>query len=168
MQREMLREAATLARFLKVPEKALEPLSTSLPSAESLEASRRRRGRNYQAPGLDLEIPNWGRVFGNIIEGVGGVIGGAADLLTIGGAGRVIGNIGEVVGGVIGGAADLITIGGTIGGQPAQKRDGQRSRGRVIGNIGEVVGGVIGGAADLLTINEAVQGQGQPVEKREA
>ncbi|EFQ95131.1 hypothetical protein PTT_06953, partial [Pyrenophora teres f. teres 0-1] len=39
--------------------------------------------------------------------------------------GRVIGNIGEVVGGVIGGAADLITIGGAVQGQgqPAQKRE---------------------------------------------
>ncbi|CAE7022397.1 hypothetical protein PTTW11_03424 [Pyrenophora teres f. teres] len=164
MQREMLREAATLARFLKVPEKALEPLSTSLPSAESLEASRRRRGRNYQAPVVKREAQrSRGRVFGNIIEGVGGVIGGAADLLTIGGAVS-----GQPTQKRDAQRTDLITIGGTIGGQPAQKRDGQRSRGRVIGNIGEVVGGVIGGAADLLTINEAVQGQGQPVEKREA
>ncbi|EFQ87913.1 hypothetical protein PTT_16400, partial [Pyrenophora teres f. teres 0-1] len=53
--------------------------------------------------------------------------------------GRVFGNIIEGVGGAIGGAVDLITIGGAVQGQgqPAQKRDAQRSRGRVIGNIGE-------------------------------
>ncbi|KAK1913061.1 hypothetical protein P3342_004997 [Pyrenophora teres f. teres] len=124
-----------------------------------------------------------GRVFGNIIEGVGGAIGGAANLLTIheavGGQpaqkrdaqrsrGRVFGNIIEGVGGAIGGAVDLITIGGAVQGQgqPAQKRDAQRSRGRVIGNIGEAVGGVIGGAADLITIGGLVGSQ--PAQKRDA
>ncbi|KAK1913107.1 hypothetical protein P3342_005043 [Pyrenophora teres f. teres] len=42
--------------------------------------------------------------------------------------GRVFGNIIEGVGGVIGGAADLLTIGGAVSGQPTQKRDSQRSR----------------------------------------
>ncbi|KAF5845103.1 hypothetical protein GGP41_001199 [Bipolaris sorokiniana] len=123
-----------------------------------------------------------GRLIGNIAEGIGGAIGGAADFLTIGGAvqgqpqkrdpqrsrGRLIGNIGEGIGGVIGGAADLITIGGAV--QEAlrswmssvnQKRDPQRSRGRLIGNIAEGIGGAIGGAADFLTIGGAVQGQPQ-------
>ncbi|KAK1916383.1 hypothetical protein P3342_004202 [Pyrenophora teres f. teres] len=82
--------------------------------------------------------------------------------------GRVFGNIVKGVGGAIGGAADLITIGGAVQGQgqPAQKRDAQRSRGRVFGNIVKGVGGAIGGAADLITIGGAVQGQGQPAQKR--
>ncbi|KAE8853288.1 hypothetical protein HRS9122_00280 [Pyrenophora teres f. teres] len=126
-----------------------------------------------------------GRVIGNIGEAVGGVIGGAADLITIGGIiggqpaqkreaqrsrGRVFGNIIEGVGGAIGGAVDLIAIGGAVQGQgqPAQKRDAQRSRGRVFGNIIEGVGGAIGGAVDLITIGGAVQGQGQPAQKRDA
>ncbi|EFQ92939.1 hypothetical protein PTT_09861, partial [Pyrenophora teres f. teres 0-1] len=72
------------------------------------------------------------------------------------------------VGGAIGGAANLLTIHEAFQGQgqPAQKREAQRSRGRVFGNIIEGVGGAIGGAANLLTIHEAVGGQ--PAQKREA
>ncbi|KAH7561539.1 hypothetical protein BM1_02643 [Bipolaris maydis] len=125
---------------------------------------------------VDKRDPQRGRRIGKAFEGIGDAIGGAADLLTIGGAvqgqnqkrdpqrsrGRLIGNIGEGIGDVIGGAADLITIGGAVQGQPQnQKRDPQRGRGRVIGNIAEGIGGAIGGAADLLTIGGAVQGQPQ-------
>ncbi|XP_014562528.1 hypothetical protein COCVIDRAFT_21483, partial [Bipolaris victoriae FI3] len=115
-----------------------------------------------------------GHKIGNVIEGISGAIGGAADLLTIGGAvqgqpqkrdpqrskGRIIGNIGEGIAGGVGAVADLLTIGGAVQGQN-QKRDPQRSRGRLIGNIGEGIGEVIGGAADLITIGGAVQGQPQ-------
>ncbi|KAJ5030348.1 hypothetical protein J3E73DRAFT_404692 [Bipolaris maydis] len=123
---------------------------------------------------VDKRDPQRGRRIGKAFEGIGDAIGGAADLLTIGGAvqgqpqkrdpqrgrGRVIGNIAEGIGGAIGGAADLLTIGGAVQGQN-QKRDPQRSRGRLIGNIGEGIGDVIGGAADLITIGGAVQGQPQ-------
>ncbi|KAI1663683.1 hypothetical protein L13192_12372 [Pyrenophora tritici-repentis] len=71
--------------------------------------------------------------------------------------GRVFGNIAEGIGGVIGAASDLVTIGGAVQGQ--QKREAQRSRGRVFGNIAEGIGGVIGAASDLITIGGAVQGQ---------
>ncbi|KAI2474996.1 hypothetical protein Ptr902_13598 [Pyrenophora tritici-repentis] len=71
--------------------------------------------------------------------------------------GRVFGNIAEGIGGVIGAASDLVTIGGAVQGQ--QKREAQRSRSRVFGNIAEGIGGVIGAASDLITIGGAVQGQ---------
>ncbi|EFQ89065.1 hypothetical protein PTT_14816, partial [Pyrenophora teres f. teres 0-1] len=80
--------------------------------------------------------------------------------------GRSFGKVLKGAGDGVGTLFDLVTIGGIIGGQPAQKREAQRSRGRVFGNIIEGVGGAIGGAANLLTIHEAVGGQ--PAQKREA
>ncbi|KAA8624560.1 hypothetical protein TUN199_04966 [Pyrenophora tritici-repentis] len=113
--------------------------------------------------------------------------------------GKVIGNIVKGVGGALGGAADTATIVGAVQGQPAQKREAQKkiiggedeircmgfpgcydtasglgkreaqkSKGKIIGNIVKGVGGVIGGAADTATIVGAVNGQGQPAQKREA
>ncbi|XP_014562529.1 hypothetical protein COCVIDRAFT_21484, partial [Bipolaris victoriae FI3] len=75
--------------------------------------------------------------------------------------GRIIGNVLEGVGGVIGGAIDLGTIGGAIQGQN-QKRDPQRSRGHNIGKVIGGFGDGLGAFADIIQIGGSVQGQEQP------